>query len=310
MIGCVGDDDFGRVNLNRLRRDGVDVSGIRIDAEAVTGAPSSDTGPTDRAPSSSTSSRAPRGGSSSTPPLAAVLDRSDHLHVMGTALFSARIVDIVLQAAQAVKTRGGTISFDPNLRPEMLTLPGLREACEELFRRCDVFLPSGSELTLFTSAKEDTSGRRGNPRGARPCSRPQAGRRGRTLLRSPDSRGRSRGSRSKRSIPPAPATASARPSSVAGCATCRRPIASPTPPRAGPWRSRDRDRWKARRAGRNSTPFWRRIPGDLRDEPPVAVTGEGASDRRRRRRDIGLLGASDGDRGGAGVRRARGTSGF
>ena len=27
MIGCVGDDDFGRVNLNRLRRDGVDVSG-------------------------------------------------------------------------------------------------------------------------------------------------------------------------------------------------------------------------------------------------------------------------------------------
>jgi tagatose kinase len=29
IIGCVGDDDFGRVNLNRLRRDGVDLSGVR-----------------------------------------------------------------------------------------------------------------------------------------------------------------------------------------------------------------------------------------------------------------------------------------
>ncbi len=30
----------------------------------------------------------------------AVLDRSDHLHVMGTALFSPRIVDIVLQGGR------------------------------------------------------------------------------------------------------------------------------------------------------------------------------------------------------------------
>ena len=37
MVGTVGDDDFGRVNLDRLRRDGVDVSAIRIDPDAVTG---------------------------------------------------------------------------------------------------------------------------------------------------------------------------------------------------------------------------------------------------------------------------------
>jgi hypothetical protein len=85
----------------------------------------------------------------------AVLDRSDHLHVMGTALFSPSIVEVVRGAAEAIKARGGTISFDPNLRPEILDLPGLREACETLFRRCDVFLPSGVELYLFTDAKEE-----------------------------------------------------------------------------------------------------------------------------------------------------------
>jgi sugar/nucleoside kinase (ribokinase family) len=85
----------------------------------------------------------------------AVLARSDHLHMMGTALFSPRIVEVVLAAAEAIKARGGTISFDPNLRPEMLSLPGLRQACETLFRRCDLFLPSGVELTLFTRAKDE-----------------------------------------------------------------------------------------------------------------------------------------------------------
>ena len=76
---------------------------------------------------------------------------------MGTALFSPRIVDIVLTAAQSLKARGGTISFDPNLRSEMLNLPGLREAYEELLRRCDFFLPSGSELTLFTASAEENA---------------------------------------------------------------------------------------------------------------------------------------------------------
>src|SRR3954454_1916746 len=37
MVSCVGEDDFGSLNLDRLRRDGVDVSGIAIDPELATG---------------------------------------------------------------------------------------------------------------------------------------------------------------------------------------------------------------------------------------------------------------------------------
>jgi tagatose kinase len=51
IIGCVGNDDFGRVNLDRLRRDGVNVEGI----------------PMDRAPSCTTSSIARQAILSSTP---------------------------------------------------------------------------------------------------------------------------------------------------------------------------------------------------------------------------------------------------
>lgn len=37
MVGSVGNDDFGRVNIARLERDGVDVSGIRTDPVLPTG---------------------------------------------------------------------------------------------------------------------------------------------------------------------------------------------------------------------------------------------------------------------------------
>lgn len=155
MIGCVGEDDFGRVNLDRLRRDGVDVSGIRIDPEAATGSAFVRYRPDGSRAFVFNIKHSASGRVALDAAARAVLDRSHHLHVMGTALFAPAIVDIVMEAADAVKGRGGTISFDPNLRPEILNLPGLRQACETLFRRCDLFLPSGGELTLFTEAKDE-----------------------------------------------------------------------------------------------------------------------------------------------------------
>jgi tagatose kinase len=155
IIGCVGNDDFGRVNLERLRRDGVNVEGIRIDPETATGSAFVRYRPDGSRAFVYNIKHSASGNIVLDEAARAVLERSDHLHVMGTALFSPGIVEVVLRAAEAIKALGGTISFDPNLRPEMLNLPGLREACETLFRRCDLFLPSGVELYLFTEATEE-----------------------------------------------------------------------------------------------------------------------------------------------------------
>ena len=113
MIGCVGDDDFGRVNLNRLRRDGVDVSGVRVDPEAVTGSAFVRYRADGSRAFVFNIKQSASGRITLDQAARAVLGRSDHLHIMGTALFSPRIVDIVLEAAELVKARGGTISFDP-----------------------------------------------------------------------------------------------------------------------------------------------------------------------------------------------------
>ncbi len=155
IIGCVGNDDFGRVNLDRLRRDGVDVEGVRIDPELATGSAFVRYKPDGSRAFVYNIKHSASGAIALDDAAKAVLARSDHLHMMGTALSSPRIVEAALAAAEAIKARGGTISFDPNLRPEILNLPGLREACETLFRRCDLFLPSGGELYLFTQAKSE-----------------------------------------------------------------------------------------------------------------------------------------------------------
>jgi tagatose kinase len=155
IIGCVGADDFGRVNLDRLRRDGVDVEGVRIDPEMATGSAFVRYRPDGSRAFVYNIKHSAAGAISLDSAAKAVLNRGDHLHVMGTALSSPNIVEVILAAAEAIKARGGTISFDPNLRPEILNLRGLREACETIFRRCDLFLPSGAELYLFTNAKEE-----------------------------------------------------------------------------------------------------------------------------------------------------------
>ncbi|AKR55561.1 sugar kinase [Devosia sp. H5989] len=157
IIGCVGADDFGRLNLDRLRADGVDVSAVRVDAELPTGTAfvryRSDGGRDFVFNIKHSACGAVR----ATPQSAALLAEAGHLHVMGSSLFSPALVEATLSALEEIKGRGGTISFDPNIRKEMLGLPGLEAALHAVLERTDLFLPSGQELFLFTSAREEAS---------------------------------------------------------------------------------------------------------------------------------------------------------
>lgn len=155
LISCVGDDDFGWVNVERLRRDGVDTSAIRIHPDQATGTAFvryRDTGERDFVFNIRHSAA---GHTRITAEGRALLDGCGHIHVMGSSLFSPPLVAEAGQAIRHVKARGGTVSFDPNIRKELLAAPGMREALGAMLRQCDVFLPSGPELTLLTDAASE-----------------------------------------------------------------------------------------------------------------------------------------------------------
>jgi sugar/nucleoside kinase (ribokinase family) len=85
-----------------------------------------------------------------TPQAEALIETADHLHVMGSALFSESIVEAIHEATIRIKAKGGTVSFDPNIRKEMLELPGMREALLHALDNCDLFMPSGGgNLPLY-----------------------------------------------------------------------------------------------------------------------------------------------------------------
>lgn len=154
IVSTVGDDDFGRLNLNRLARDGVDCRAVAVDADRPTGTAFVRYRPDGARDFVFNIRHGACGKLRDTLATRTVLDGADHLHVMGSSLSSPDIIARNVATAEAVKARSGTVSFDPNLRKEMLDAPGLRDAMGRILGLTDLFLPSGPELTLLTAATD------------------------------------------------------------------------------------------------------------------------------------------------------------
>ncbi len=155
IVGCVGKDDFGYLNLERLRSDGVDVSAIRIHPEAVTGSAFVRYRPDGGRDFVFNIRQSASGAVTLDAAATALVARARHVHVMGSSLFSPEIIAANEAAISRIKANGGTVSFDPNIRKEMMTLAGMREALERVLAQADLFLPSGPELFLFTKAQDE-----------------------------------------------------------------------------------------------------------------------------------------------------------
>jgi sugar/nucleoside kinase (ribokinase family) len=152
MISAVGDDDFGRINLDRLKQDGVDISGIRIDPERPTGSAFVRYRHDGSRDFVFNIHHSACGQVQMSKQVDSLIDSADHIHIMGSSLSGSGFVSLNLAAAKSIKAKGGTVSFDPNLRKEMLSAPGLAQAMNDILKMTDLFLPSGDELMLLTDA--------------------------------------------------------------------------------------------------------------------------------------------------------------
>jgi sugar/nucleoside kinase (ribokinase family) len=157
LISAVGDDDFGHLNIGRLRDWGADVSAIAIHKGQATGS-AFVSYRTDGSRHFVFNIKNSAAGSIEMDEAAtALLEGADHFHVMGSSLFSERAISVILDGIERVKRKGGTVSFDPNIRKEMIDLPGMREALTKVLTLTDIFLPSGEELFIFTEATDEAA---------------------------------------------------------------------------------------------------------------------------------------------------------
>jgi len=155
IISCVGDDDFGWLCIDRLKREGVDVSAVRVDPDQVTASAFvryRDDGDRDFV---FNLKRSAAGQICIDAVARGMLAQCAHFHIMGTSLFSFHIIDEMKKAIELAKANGAVISFDPNIRKEMLMIPEMRAGLEFMLGYTDIFMPSGSEILLPTEAKSE-----------------------------------------------------------------------------------------------------------------------------------------------------------
>ncbi len=148
VIGAVGDDPFGRMLRVRLITDGVDTSHLRTSPNLTTGTAfvsyfedgsrtfvfhmdgtaADDFGP------------------------CPILPRGSTLHVSGASLGNPKVRAIIDRLVQQMSD-AGTISYDPNIRPELMKDPSVRAVIERVIESCNIFLPSDADIEVLFPGK-------------------------------------------------------------------------------------------------------------------------------------------------------------
>jgi len=153
IIGAVAEDDFGFCVLERLRRDGVDlrfVEHIPNQTTAVAFVTYFKDG-----------SRKFIFHIDGTPAVMARFPEKSarkgfgFFHVMGCSLMAnTAFRNEIFKAIERFHDRGFQISFDPNIRPELLGDLDLIEIVGPVMERCAVLLPGEAELKLLSDDRD------------------------------------------------------------------------------------------------------------------------------------------------------------
>lgn len=155
IVASIGDDDFGVMNYERLKEDGVDVSQIVTRKNYTTG--------TAFVTYYSDGSRefiyhfthSAAGQLSPDDIDYNYISSASYLHIMGCSLSTSQSMRAAIsKAVKIAEEEGLKISFDPNLRPELLDVKEVREIFSDILYRADIILSGREELTALMPGSE------------------------------------------------------------------------------------------------------------------------------------------------------------
>lgn len=150
IISGVGDDDFGENIMRRLKKDGVDVSRVLVSNQGHTGIAFvtyyangdrkflfyMDNSPCVMAKAPETMEG---------------LEDVKYMHIMGCSLMSdVPFAKEIIKTLHMMKENGAKISFDPNVRLEMMRDPVVLEILKEVSDNSTILMPGVSELKMLS----------------------------------------------------------------------------------------------------------------------------------------------------------------
>jgi sugar/nucleoside kinase (ribokinase family) len=158
FIGCVGPDDFGRCLLDRFAADQVDTSQVQTLAGQTTGVAfvAYFTGGSRKFVYHWRHAAAGQLGPQHIDP--GYLAGVRWLHLTGCTMAASESGRDACYRAAELLSAGATLSFDANVRPELMTVEALRTMLEPVIARANVILPSLGEAQMLTGAADDEAG--------------------------------------------------------------------------------------------------------------------------------------------------------
>jgi len=153
IIGGVGKDDFGKCLLDRLKKDGVDCSNVIESSICSTGAAFvtyfADGSRKFIFHMGNTPAVEPKA------PAAEKLTGVKYFHIMGCSLMAKpEFAQEILKTMRTARKLGAKVSFDPNIRKELLKDESFFDVLHEVMDNTNIFLPGVEEL--LTISRETT----------------------------------------------------------------------------------------------------------------------------------------------------------
>ncbi len=147
FIGVVGDDDFGKIAFEKFEGDGADTSHIVISEEYTTGTSFVSYFEDGTRQFLFHLSNAAAGQLSKSHVDSSYISEARFLHVTGSTLaINESCREAVYEAVGIADRNGAEITFDPNIRPELLKGETMMEVSEPILDACSYLLPNEGEL--------------------------------------------------------------------------------------------------------------------------------------------------------------------
>lgn len=155
IIAKVGKDDFAKVNLDRLTADGVDVSHVKVTESNSTGTAFVTYFENGDRQFIFHFSHAACGELAPSDVSIEAVRSSKYLHIMGCSITASPSMGAaVMEAVRIASENGVKISFDPNIRPELLK-GQIMDYYNTILSACDVLLTGKSELKILFGDAEN-----------------------------------------------------------------------------------------------------------------------------------------------------------
>lgn len=156
IIGGIGDDEFGDCLRDRLERDGVDLTGVKVDEKLSTGVAFVSYFSDGSRKFLYHMGNSAAGAVSREDISSSYVEDADLLHINGSSLaMGEQMRQACYEGVKIAEEEGLDISFDPNLRTELLGVEKTREICNPILDFCDLIIPGADELKGITGSTSE-----------------------------------------------------------------------------------------------------------------------------------------------------------